>query len=728
MSTKYRYLKNLRSTEIFPLDKPHEFQTNVPQEIDTKSKFRAWSAEISTDHVFYSLAEGSNPHERVTKCDENPVNRIHGLVADYDATVEYDKIAEIIDMRVGLDGFKPTWASRTRSGYARLIWEFEEPIPVAPEIAKPFLNKLASMVNAAGLLAGYDKTSTEPSRYFELGTNWVSLGGGLPRAALRTALFAAADSSPITTTDIHIPIAEVAAEVEARWPGRWPGEFNVGARGPLFWINDGIDRVGCQVREDGLICYSDRAGKGFMSWRDLFGGKFISKYEQKKIGEGIDNFWFNGKDYFKLLDDNPVKISTTQLILELKRKGFSAKPKKGQSLSEVEAAMLAISDHNRVDEVAPIVFSNDRVVRFQGHTILNNCKTVPVPPAPDGDPSKWPFLKSFLDPFFCHDSEGDPTLPYFYAWFQRFYRAALNHNLVQGQLLILLGDTGRGKSFLTNQIISRAVGGFADAGAYLAGMTAFNKELCRHAAWVIDDAVAGATYADQRRFAEMTKRAVANPRLEYQAKYADTVGLPWAGRVLMSLNMDANSLASLPPLDSSNRDKVLALRVSPTAKFEFKSNEENEATVAKELPHFLRWLLDYSPPPHTVANSRFGVVSYIDPLIEGAAYDNSSRSAIAEMVEFFARRVREHLDEGAPPVWRGTLTEFQVLLHELNAGRPVGQSNNLEFVRRGMTVLEEVGRAHSNIRPVRSYGAGGGKIWEINLEEQYDLERLLAHL
>ena len=51
------------------------------------------------------------------------------------------------------------------------------------------------------------------------------------------------------------------SEIQKRFPNRWVGEFDIGSRGPLFWIDDGIDREGCQIVEDGVVCYSDRAGK-----------------------------------------------------------------------------------------------------------------------------------------------------------------------------------------------------------------------------------------------------------------------------------------------------------------------------------------------------------------------------------------------------------------------------------------------------------------------------------
>lgn len=125
------------------------------------------------------------------------------------------------------------------------------------------------------------------------------------------------------------------------------------------------------------------------------------------------------------------------------------------------------------------------------------------------------------------------------------------------------------------------------------------------------------------------------------------------------------------------------------------------------------------PPQEVEDFGRFGVVSFIDESVASAAYDNSSRSAVAELVEIFSKRCRDI--DPHKVTWEGTLTEFQVTLHDMNNGRSVGMSNNLEFVRRGMSTLEEAGKANVRIRPIASQGKGGGKVWSINVEERFDI-------
>jgi len=710
----YRTLKNLRGTKT---EKCSDLSVLVKPKpaFTSKAEFRDWSAASTTDHVFYSACEGRAPAGRIN--NENPVNKIGGFIADYDAPVDWTTLEDDITTR--FKGFLPTWRSKTHSNYLRLVWEFTEQIPIDPASATPFLKAVAKKMKAANAFAGFDEASYKPNQYFELGEDWVRVADPLSEDLIQGVWAAVVNAKPPATSDVSIPIEIVAKGVDEKFPNRWVGDFEVGSRGPLFWVDDGIDRDGCMVVEDGMVCYSDRAGQGFMSWADIFGRAFVKDYEERRLSGLLDEYWFNGRSFFKLLYDQAVTVPRDQMLLEFRQNGFSTKIKKGQQVSEVEAALLTVSNHNRIDEIAPVVFSPDRIVSYNGSRILNCGNLEPVSADSDGDPSKWPFLHDWLGQLFVNSGDV-PTLDYFYAWLKRFYEAVVEKKQVQGQALVLVGPTGRGKSLLSNKVISGLVGGFADASQYVSGHTNFNKDLGRVAAWVIDDTTSASSFQDQRKATEILKRAVANPRVEYQAKYADSMSIPWTGRVIMSLNMDANSLSVIPSLDSSNRDKLMALLISEDSTTEFPPNHDLEDTIEKELPHLARFLLNWAIPKEVGGTGRFGVKSFIDPKIADAAYDNSSRSAIAELVEFFAQKHREV----SPDVvtWEGTLTKFQVDFHCFTDGRTTGKSNSLEFIRMGMATLEDAGRVNKSIRPVTSKGNGGGKIWKINLSSAYDID------
>ena len=195
-----------------------------------------------------------------------------------------------------------------------------------------------------------------------------------------------------------------------------------------------------------------------------------------------------------------------------------------------------------------------------------------------------------------------------------------------------------------------------------------------------------------------------------------------APRILLTLNMDPNSLSVIPSLDQSNRDKIIALRISMDASEDFPSNADIKKILDEELPYFAAFLLEYDIPKKIAGNNRFGVKSYIDDMIANAAYDNSRRSHVAELVEYFVVKARSWFQDGKP-VWTGTLTEMQSFILEFSGGRHIGVSNNLDAVRRGMLTLEDHSKNNKNARPIRSSGAGAGKVWEISLEEKFDLDR-----
>jgi hypothetical protein len=713
---QYRYLKNLREqVKLYKSSDLSKLKKTKPK-FKTKSQFRDWCADSKTDHCFYTMVEGDSPSARVT--GDNPPNAIDGVVVDYDAPTDWSIIDKLL--KAQCKQYMPMWRSETYSGYVRLVFPFESKMPISPDMFPAFMKQMSIQLSLERILPGFDASSLKATQYFELGTNWVKIGDPLPKSFYRTALFKASMDKPPQTSEVSIPIDVIATEVEARFPNRWVNAFEVGARGPLFWINDGIDRDGCQIVDDGIVCYSDRAGKGFVTWRELFGSAFLKQYETQKMGGILDEYWFNGKMFFKLIYGKAHATPKDQVILELRKAGFSPRAKKGQPLSEVENAILTISNENRIDEIAPVIFSKDRIVEYNSQRILNSGNINPVEPADNGDPANWPFIHKFLHQLFANAAGKPDTIEYFFAWMKRFLISVLNKEPMQGQALLLVGGVGKGKSLLSNRIIAGMVGGFADASDYLSGQSNFNKDLAGKAAWVIDDTTSAASFQDQRRATELIKKTVANPRIDYHAKYVDAIAVPWAGRVVFSVNMDANSLSVIPALDSSNRDKLMALRIGDKATNKFPPNVKVESVIKDELPYFAKWLLDWDVPKKVEGLSRFGVVSYIDQSIASAAYDNSSRSSIAELVEFFVKRSRMYSSD---KTWWGTLTEFQVAVHEFNGGRAVGMSSSLEFMRRGMQIMEESAQNNKKLRSIKSVGHGGGKIWEIDLDEKYDIHK-----
>jgi GH25 family lysozyme M1 (1,4-beta-N-acetylmuramidase) len=80
--------------------------------------------------------EGRAPSKRIS--GDNPVHKIHGIVADYDSPIDWNSFdAKLNTSCAGT--IKPTWSSKTYSGYLRLVWEFEESIPIDPSMFDYFI-------------------------------------------------------------------------------------------------------------------------------------------------------------------------------------------------------------------------------------------------------------------------------------------------------------------------------------------------------------------------------------------------------------------------------------------------------------------------------------------------------------------------------------------------------------------------------------------------------------
>lgn len=721
---KYKYLKNLTSSKVYTCNSLKDLKV-TPKKFDDKKLRSLWSNHPETDYAYYSLAEGTIASLRIT--GDNKVTAMYGFVVEYD-NIKIDCWKTTVKQILAKCGAnKPTLITRTPSGGVRLVFEFEEQLLIDAQLYSAFIKKLVARFKLKRLLAGFDDSCTRATQYYYLGDILEDTGKKIPKALYTNLLLKTSlENPPQAPSALSIPLEVIEEEVRSnpKYKNRWTSTFEVGSRGPLYWIDDGRETEGCMVVEDGMICYSDRAPKSFLSWKEIFGQAFVEKYENRKLDNLLKQYWFSGKAFYGLINDVPVMIDKDQLKLELRQAGYNPVKRPRERLSELESSILLIQQQCRITEIAPVIFDSRIVVESGANKILNTSTLKAVQPAGEGDKKHWPFIDKWLSQFF----KDETSLLYFYAWLQRIYSAVLYKEMKQGHALLLVGPTNKGKSLLSNKLIGGLLGGFADASDYLSGDSKFNKELGRVAAWVIDDTTSAASFAEQRRATELIKKATANPRIEYQAKFEDTITISWAGRVIMSLNMDPNSLSVIPALDSSNRDKILALRISDAATSDFASllgidtasNSIIEKTIKEELPYFGKWLEDFEVPKSIKGDSRFGVKSYIDPEIDAAAFANSTRSLLIETIEFFVKKLKEYGHD--KPYWRGNLTDFVHDILEYNNNKPLNSMvANTEWLRRSIQSLEEACISDDNLRAVTSTYKNNMKFLCIDLDPKWDI-------
>lgn len=681
----------------------------------TKSEHRKWCADPLTEHVFITGCEPVHSGRRAAI--ENPADKIHAFIADYDAPFDKEKLLSKMD-KVLDGGTKPTWMTETFSGGLRLIWEFEKPVRIPAGAGKDFLAGMASRLRATKLAAGFDKGSTEPERYYEVGTKWERLGAPVDYNLVTGVLFKS--FVPRADSDVVIPFEAVKEEVEKRFADRLDGiEFEIGARVPLFWIDDGINRIGAEVKEEGLIAYSDRASDVWNDWATVLGREWTAQYEERHISQSTDNYYTDGTRFWIVEPARVFDESRDNFILRLREAGFSPAKKKGKNLSELEKVLMFINTHKRVDGVGPFVFRHETVVESGGQRILNTSRNQPVEPAPSADPSDFPWIREFLRRLFDNTkvADGATQLDLLLAWLQRFYRAAHEKRKLSGHCLILSGPTGRGKTLLSKQIVGGLVGGSEDASSYLTGRENFNAKLIERALWRVDDTSSASDWRENRKMTDLIKRSVANPFVESRAMYRNPQEVEWNGRLMISLNEDASSLSIVPQQDSSNRDKVIGLRISEDSPQDFPDNDTLEETIRSELPYFARWLKEWSPPESIKGKSRYGVEAWFHPRLRDAARDNSPTQVVMENLDLFAKLHRE----GGSMVWTGTAAELLGAMGDYTQLKARGGSFEQQRLTRDLQQAAENCQDNPSIRPVHCMSTGGGKVWIINLEEKYDL-------
>lgn len=480
---KFFALPNLSSQHVTDTLDP---RTLAPVDYPAdKEEFRAWCSNPKTKHLFFNHTEGLTPANRITVSNE--AFRLWGFTADFDSKQTEAEIISIVT-RNAAEGLMPAYYSVSFSGNARLTWDFEEPVLVdQPALAERFLYQLGKELKLKNLLAGLDPASFKLGQYYEAGRHWTAFPDSRPISSrlLATLFYRAADQVKFKTQGPVIPIESVAAEVEKRWPGR-VDNFEVGARLPLFWVEPFEDRVGAQVGDHGMICYSTRAVKSFTPWIDILGAAFVRDFQAERIGAAAEDLYFDGRHYWRRDEGGVWRCRNTEdMIRWLKTQGINPRPEAKSYASEADRVLITAQEAREVKAAAPIVHDIRQIVIINGEKYLNVSAIEVMKPGDNGDPVNWPWLHEFFWNIWAEPQKEQRE--HFLAWLQYFYVPCLEGRPTQGQAIVIAGEPSRGKTFMNHHILGKMMGGWSDPTEYLMGRTNFNRENAETALWSCDD-------------------------------------------------------------------------------------------------------------------------------------------------------------------------------------------------------------------------------------------------
>jgi hypothetical protein len=681
---RWSYLANVRDPH--PSTSPHgpwlaKSPSTIPAGI-SKEKFRKWCGDPSTTHVFYMPVIGLTPGARVSQ--DNPVHEMWALVGDYDCDslvpMSEQEILDTMKRRLNGKGIMPTHMSRTFSNKIRLVWEFEAPLPGdVSDVLHKCVEAIVKETKAHAILPGFDDTSKFPGQAFELGHSWKPLGHPMLTSSMVAGVYFKSTQAVTMSPDtlVQVPIEVVAAEVERRWPGVWPGDFTVGAKGPLFWLNDGNPSIGAWVAENGIWSHSDR-DHGWHSWSKLLGAAFVKQYEDRQIENVLDNFAYDGNRYWiktptGMWHDHPKE----NMVPRLKKMGFGESKVKGKAITALDETLIAIQDMRRVSGASTFLYWPTGLIEFQGKRYLNTSTRRPMAAAAAA--AAFPFLWDYLSNFLEDDPEyPNPALDYMLAWMKRAWESATVGDPLSGHMIVLAGDTNTGKTLFSKHVMGGIMGGSEDASSFVLGQTQFNRELIDSGVWRIDDASPPKSEVDHARFTDILKKLVANGECIAQAKYRDQVTVSWRGRIILTCNMDAASQGILPNLGVTTLDKMLLFKVRERDPGFFPANVEE--VIREELPHFLAWLGQWVVPQGVQASStRFGVAHYHHHELVSTVRGMSAEQNLADLIELWIEEMRTMNPEIKE--WRGNPTKLQVSMKSSVQVGPVTPSSAIAMGR-----------------------------------------------
>ena len=678
---------------------PWSFKNEAIAEFSTKDAFLKYRKKPGTKHLHFSAFEGLDPLLRVT--ENNKAVLLHGVVVDYDATITAEERGRVLD-KVKTE-FRPQWVSRTYSDGARLVWAFEEAICIpSHEAARGFLKMVRKKMKLGSVFPGLDEEALcNPSTYYEAGADWVAVSEDVIPLHLLWQWMAQSGATLRWDKQYpSIPMSAVGQEVAQQYPGRWQGLFELGARGVRFWDPAADNETASVIRESGMQCFTGPTP--FVPWAAILGNRFVEDYEADRLGRVIATLWFDGREYWREGDGGGFQsLGREDMRLWLKSKhGLSASIPKGDTCSEVDHALRMIQENKRVSCAAPVVHKPAGLVRIGGQPILNVSTVRVIEPAPDS--AAWgtgfPWLAEFIDGYF----EPEEQREYFLAWLKRFYESAWRRGLLPGQAIFLCGERDQGKNLMSNVVISKLVGGHVDASDYLTGQTRFSGSFFEAPLWTMDDVTPLSDAGKHRHYTALLKKMVANRIFSADEKFRKVQTVEWCGRVIVTANLDPESIRILPALDVSNQDKVSLFRVRTTER-DFR--EDVVQVITGELPSFGRWLIDWEPPDEVRGSVRYGVKSYIEESLQTEARQSSDTAQFEELLGAFLGQLPPDTKE-----WAGTATDLMAQLAGVEGFGPLLRDVTPVKIGRQLAKLDSDGY----LRFERNATA---RIWHVDIEK-----------
>lgn len=381
----------------------------------------------------------------------------------------------------------------------------------------------------------------------------------------------------------------------------------------------------------------------------------------------------------------------------LKKQGLREKPVKGAILSAIDEKIREIEQDRRIAFVGELAGYKQGIQWITGQRVL-------VPKAPTMiQPVKgeWPTLRAYFDGLLTGyepgANEGDAPIyidqrDWFFGWLQHLLQCYYDGIIAPGLALCVAGERDSGKSRLA-MILRWCLGDkVSKPYDYMIGRDNFNKEMFSAVLQLVDDENADTRIDMRLKFGAQIKKVVANDEAKQRGMHRDGVNVSVLWRLLILVNLEANRLMVMPPVDSDIKDKVTMLKGYRRPKPDYEITMETPYEQAcwpmpmptrteaekralrdrwqAELPAFIWWLLNEYKMPKHVAGGRFCVRHWQHPQILERLQQFSPHVRIWQIIEQSGVVFKEYVGGGLDgpaewkprPEWKGTITQLHELL------------------------------------------------------------------
>lgn len=334
----------------------------------------------------------------------------------------------------------------------------------------------------------------------------------------------------------------------------------------------------------------------------------------------------DGQYWFRL-SGRFVKLGSRDLTLHLKARGFSDLYYH-EGLPETDWVRFNAQRNAQVDYAGQL--AGHRCGVFTSSTGRRMLVTDEAAGVWDEMPAK-PKRPTWFFRFVQELLPGEQWL-FFCHWLRVYLESIRAGDFRPGQVVVLAGPAGCGKSLL-QLIATEVMGGRAAAPfGYFTGKTNFNFDLAGAEHWMIEDPSSTTDIRTRREVGAKLKEATVNRDYPVHQKGKDALLMTLLRRITLSVNDEPENLCVIPPLDDSLLDKIFLLKcdiaeVGP-------DRAKTWATILREIPAIRAWLLGgLIPLPREHQDNRFGVRAWQHPELLQHLSDLSPEARLLMIVD-----------------------------------------------------------------------------------------------